>query len=100
MGVVIPQILTKYGANKTVGLSVKLVKAPGVTTMSATGQTIDGSAFVTVTVDGETAIEVEFDNIHAAGKIFSKDGKVHGSFPTTNIGTIGAFKSTLGLTAA
>lgn len=100
MGKVVPQILTKYGANKTVGISAKLVKAPAVTEMKTTGQTIDGSALVTITVAGETALEVEFDNINAAGKIFSKDGKVFGSFPTTKIGTIASIKSTLGLTAA
>lgn len=98
---VVPQILTKYGSGKAVGLKGKFVTAPAVTQMTSTGQTIDGSLLITVTVGTETAIQVQFDHANAVGAIHSTSGKVYGSFPTTKIGTIGAnFKTTLGLTAA
>jgi len=101
LGVLIPEVLTKYGSGKTVEIAGSFAQAASVTHFSTTGQTVEGSLAAIIKVDGEEAIVAEFDNISVDGVITSKGGSVFGSISKCSIGTIGAkFSTTLGLTAA
>lgn len=101
LGVLIPEVLTKYGSGKTVEIAGSFSQAPMVSHFTATGQTVEGSLATIIKVDGEEAIVAEFDSISFDGVITSKDGSVFGSISKSSIGTIGSkFSTTLGLTAA
>lgn len=101
LGLVVPEILTKYGSGKAVGLAGKFVQKAAVSKFTSTGQSIDGSLAVTVTIDNEEAIMAEFDSISGLGSLNSKSGAIFGSISKSSLGTIlaSSFKSTLGLTA-
>lgn len=100
LGVVVPEVLTKYGSGKAVGLSGKFAKTAATSFFKPTGQTLDGSLLVTMTVEGDDVIVAEFDDISAAAAIHSDTGKIFGSISKATLGTIGAgFKTTLDVTA-
>ena len=101
LGLVVPEILTKYGSGKAVGLAGKFVQKAAVSKFTSTGQSIDGSLAVTVTIDNEEAIMAEFDSISGLGSLNSKSGAIFGSISKSSLGTIlaSSFKNTLGLTA-
>lgn len=101
LGVVVPEILTKYGSGKAVGLAGKFVQKAAVSKFTSTGQSLDGSLAVTVTIDNEAAIYAEFDSISGFASINSKSGAIFGSISKSSLGTIlaSSFKTTLGLTS-
>lgn len=82
-------------------MDAKLVKAPGAAAFTPGKASAHASVEWTIKVGGETAIQVELDDINAAGSVSSSNGKIFGNIPTAKIGTVGAnFQTTLGLTAA
>lgn len=101
LGVVVPEILTKYGSGKAVGLSGKFVQKAAVSQFTSSGQSIDGSLAVTVTIDNEAAIYAEFDSISGLASLNSKSGAIFGSISKSTLGTIlaSSFKTTLGMSA-
>merc|ERR1712127_427852 len=101
LGVVVPEILTKYGSGKAVGLSGKFVQKAAESHFTSSGQSIDGGLAVTVTIDNEAAIYAEFDSISGLAALNSKSGAIFGSISKSSLGTIlaSSFTSTLGLTA-
>ena len=103
LGVVVPEILTKYGAGKAVGLSGKFITKEGKITMTPTDNQLDVNLAVTVTVDNEEAIYAEFNNIQAIGQVSSNNGAIFGALSTSHIGDAVAstFRSSIsGMTAA
>jgi len=99
LGVVIPEVLTKYGKDVPVEFSGMFIKAPTHTTMDTTGQTITGSLKITCTINKEVAIEASFEDAAAAAVISSTGGKIFGNIGKASAGTLGAgFVTTLGLT--
>lgn len=101
LAVLIPEVLTKYGSGKAVGLSGKFTQKATETHVTPTGTTLDGNLMVTVTIDKETAIVAEFTDIAFALALNSKDGKVYGDISKSSLGAISAttFQTTLGLTS-
>jgi hypothetical protein len=103
LGVVVPEILTKYGAGKAVGLSGKFITKEGKITMTPTDNQLDVNLAVTVTVDNEEAIYAEFNNIQAIGQVSSSNGAIFGALSTSHIGDAvdSTFRSSIsGMTAA
>jgi len=102
MGLVVPEILTKYGSGKAVGLAGQFITKEGKFTLTPTDNSVTTSVAVTVTVDGEEAMYVELNDILATGQVSSKAGAVFGALSTANIGTASSnFRTTLaGVTAA
>jgi|TARA_B110000285_G_C15021027_1_gene561571 hypothetical protein len=102
LGLVVPEILTKYGSGKAVGLSGQFITKEGKFTLTPTDNSVTTSIAVTVTVDGEEAIYVELNDILATGQVSSKAGAVFGALSTATIGTASSnFRTTLaGVTAA
>ena len=103
MGVLVPEILAKYGSGKAVGISGKFITKQSLFTLTPQDNTLDANLAVTITVAGETAIYAEFNGLQAIGQVSSSAGKVFGALSTSNIGTIDAasFKSVFsGMTAA
>lgn len=100
LGSVISEIVDKYGSGKPVSITGKWVTAPTTSSFKTTGQTLDGSILVTVSVDNEQAILAQFDNFSAAAKLNSSDGKIYGKIDNAVFGTIGDnFQNTLNFTA-
>ena len=100
LGVVIPEILTKYGAGKAVGLSGKFTQAKSEVHFDSTQTTVKGNLEVTVSVGTETAILAEFVGIDVAGAVHALNGAIFGGINTHSLGQIGAFQTSLGLTKA
>ena len=100
IGVVIPEILTKYGAGQAVAISGAFVKAPSSAKFTGDLNTIELNLAVTVQIAGETAIQAEFDAATIAA-IFHTDSKsvITGLISQATIGTISNFQTTLGLDA-
>jgi len=65
LGVLIPEILTKYGSNKAVGLSGKFVKSASTAQFTEGKASASGNLQVTVTVDSEQAIQASFMDLNA-----------------------------------
>jgi len=103
LGVVVPEVLAKYGKGKAVGLSGKFITKEGVVTLTPSTNQIDLALAVTVTIDGEEAMYLESNGIQAIGQVSSPGGVIFGDLSTSNIGTIDAasFRTVLsGMTAA
>lgn len=102
LGLIIPELVTKYGSGKAVGLSGKWMKAPATAAFLEGEMTASGSLQVTVTVDSEVAIKATFVDFAGAGGLHSQDGKIFGQITKSSAGTIDStgFQTTLGLTAA
>ena len=103
LGVVIPEILTKYGSGKAVGLKGKFITKEGKFTLTPTTNQVDLNLAVTVTIDGEETIYLQSNNIVAVGQVSTKSGQVFGDLSTSHIGEIDAasFRTVLsGVTAA
>lgn len=103
LGVVIPEILTKYGSGKAVGLSGKFITQPCAVKFTKSNAEADIWIAITASVDGAEAIYAEFNAAKAAAMIQTNaDGVIFGDFNTANIGTISSnFRSAIsGMTAA
>jgi len=103
LGVVVPEILAKYGSGKAVGISGKFITKQSEFTMTPADNTLDANLAVTITVAGEQAIYAEFNNIKAVGQVSSKAGAIFGALSTSHIGDVveSSFKSVFtGMTAA
>jgi hypothetical protein len=102
LGVVVPEILTKYGSGKAVGLSGKFITNEAVVKMTPTDNSVVGNLAITVTIDNEEAIYFESNNINAVGQVSSKAGQVFGALSTAHIGDFSStFRSKIaGMTAA
>ena len=90
LGLIIPQVINVYGSGKAVEISGKFVKAPSVSKFTTTGQSLDGSLFVDFVIDGQQAIQVEFDDISVFAVISSNNGAIFGDISKASLGTIGA----------
>jgi len=99
LGLIVPELLAKYGAGKAVGISGRFTQAPSVSSFSADGQSFQGSLEVFIKVGSDTAIQAEFDGIDLLTLIYAKDGALYGSVSKSSLGTITNFQTTLGLTA-
>lgn len=102
LGELIPEVLTKYGSGKAVGLSGMFIKAPSTFKFTAGQAAATSNLQVTVTVDGETAIQASFTDMAGVTALNSKDGKLFGNIATASVGNIDAssFVTTLGIDAA
>ena len=101
LGYIIPDVINVYGSGKAVEIAGKFVKAPSVSKFTPTGQSVQGSLFLEFTIDGQSAIQVEFDDINVFAVISSNNGAIYGNISTASLGTIGeGFQTTLGMTAA
>jgi len=103
MGVLVPEILKKYGSGKAVGISGKFITKQSEFVLTPQDNTLNANLAVTITVAGETAIYAEFNGVQATGQVSSKSGAIFGALSTANIGTIdsASFKSVFsGMTAA
>lgn len=103
LGVVIPEILTKYGSGKAVGLSGKFITKPCQVKFTKSNAHADIWIAITASVEGAEAIYAEFNAAQAAAMIQTTKGVVFGDFNTHNIGTIDAasFRTAIsGMTAA
>lgn len=99
LGIVIPEILTKYGSGKAVNLTGKFANTQTVSKFSSDGQNLAGSLAVTVGIDNETAIEVEFDDFVAAAVLSANKGAIYGNISEASAGKVSNFTSSLGLSA-
>jgi hypothetical protein len=98
--VVLPEVITKYGAGKAVALSGKWVSAPASGHFHKGSAEFSASLEVTMTIDSETALQATFDGINGDFGIHSSSGKVFGHVTNASVGTMGkAFTTTLGITA-
>lgn len=100
IGLLIPEILTKYGSGKAVAISGKFAQQAAKAEFTKAGASIDGSLLVSISVGGETAVSAEFDGINGAADIDSHDGKVFGDISKASLGSISKFTTSLGLTKA
>lgn len=98
IGLLVPEILTKYGSGKAVSISGKFAKAAASSKFTDAGASIDGSLLVNIAVGGETAISAEFDDISGAADINSHSGKVFGDISKASLGSISKFTTSLGIT--
>lgn len=100
MGIVVPQILKKYGSGKPVGLAGKFINAPSHADFTKGNMAFTGSLLVTVTIDKEIAIEAPIESFAGSFALHSSSGKIFGAISKASAGTIGnPFKTTLGITA-
>jgi hypothetical protein len=65
LALVIPEVLTKYGSGKAVGLSGKFITAPSSSKIAADGQEVLVNLQIIATIDGEEAINASFNTIAA-----------------------------------
>jgi len=101
VGEILPELLTKYGSGKAVGISGMWVEAPATADFVAGAMKFTGSLQVTLTVDGETALKASFDKADGQFGLHSDSGKIFGKVTEASSGTVGAdFQTTLGITAA
>ena len=98
VGVLIPELINKYGTGKAVAISGKFAKSFSGANFTAAGASVHGSLEVTVAVGGETAIQAEFDTLQGAADINSHDGKVFGDISKASLGSISTFTTSLDLT--
>jgi hypothetical protein len=89
LALLVPQFLDVYGSGKAVAISGKFVKAPSVSKFTTNGQSAQGSLFVNIEVEGQSAVQVEFDDISVFAVISSNSGAIYGDISTASIGTIG-----------
>jgi len=99
IGLVIPEILSKYGAGKPVSISGAYYQKESVAQFAANGATLDTSLLVTMSVDGEVAVKASFLDAQGLSNIHSQAGKVFGNIGF-NLGTIGNFQTSLGISQA
>jgi len=99
LGVVVPQILTKYGSGKAVGIAGAFFKAASIAKFSKDINTLDVNLAVTIEVDGEAAIIAEFDSIAVAAIFSSLNGVIFGNVSKSSLGSISSFQTTLDITA-
>lgn len=101
LGVLIPEILTKYGSGKAVGLSGKFVSSPSSAEFTDGQASAKGNLQVTVTVDNEQAIQASFLDMNAIAALHTESGKLFGKLSPVSIGNIEAssFVTTLGIDA-
>lgn len=99
LGLLIPEILTKYGAGKAVGLAGKFVNSQTESKFTKEGQTLTGSLGVVVTIDNEVAISADFNEFAVSAVLSSKAGAIHGSVSKSTAGTLSDFSTTLGITS-
>lgn len=102
LGVLIPEVLTKYGSGKPVSLSGMFVNEPSHI-QTTSGQTTGTSNLqVTVSVEGDQAIQASFLNMAGTTALNAQSGKLFGKISQASVGQIDAdsFKTTLGIDAA
>lgn len=99
VAVVIPEVVTKYGAGKPVGLSGKWVTAPAAGHFHKGTADFNANLQVTMTINNEKAIFGTFNGIAGNFSIHSASGKVFGNVAAATVGTIADFTTTLGVTA-
>ena len=103
LGVVIPEILTKYGSGKAVGLAGKFITKPCNVKFTKSNALANIWIAITASVEGSEAIYAEFNAAQAAAMIQTTNGVVFGDFNTAHIGTIdsASFRTAIsGMTAA
>lgn len=99
IGLVIPEILTKYGPGKNVSLSATFITEASHATIAPAGIHVDASVAITVGVEGETCIFAPISHTLVSGVVNSTAGVIHGELSQSVIGAFGAgFHTTLGMT--
>lgn len=99
LGEVIPELLTKYGSGKPVQVSGKFTQYASTAFVTADGASLKSSLQVIVSVDGEQAIDTEFNDIEMAAFLNVKGGAFFGSISKSSVGTLSNFQTSLGITA-
>jgi len=104
LGTVVPQLITKYGANKTINLSGRLINQKSVAHATTGHAEITLNLAITGTVGSSEAFYGEFNAGQAVADIHTNStGGIFGELSTLSIGTItpGTFRTALpGVTAA
>lgn len=88
LGILIPEVLTKYGSGKVVGIKGNFAKAESQAHFVPGKASAQGNLAATITIDGEDAIVAEFDSMQGEGTINAKDGKIFGNLSTVSVGSI------------
>lgn len=78
LGQIIPEVLTKYGAGKAVGLKAKWEKAAPAVDFTTDHASFGGSGLLTFTIDSETALQAEWDDFFGRFNLHSDKGLVYG----------------------
>lgn len=101
LGVLVPEVLTKYGSGKAVSLSGMFVDSPSTWKTTAGQASGTSNLQVTVSVEGEQAIQASFLGMAGTAELNAKSGKLYGKISESSIGQIDAasFKTTLGIDA-
>lgn len=101
MGLIVPQLLKKYGAGQAVSISGKFAKTFSGANFTSGRADAHGALEVFISVNNETAIQAEFDQLQAGADLNSTNGTIHGRIDRFSFGTIteSTFKTTLWLTA-
>lgn len=99
LGLVIPEILTKYGAGKPVDITAAFLGKQGVASFSRKVNTLDFNLSFTVMVDNEVTLQGSFDGISVATILNSKNGAIYGNLSKSTIGHLGDFRNSLGMDA-
>lgn len=102
LGVLIPEVLTKYGSGKAVALAGKFVKSPSTAKFTEGKGAATSNLEVFVTIDGEQAIQASFLDMAGSATLNTKQGELFGEIITASLGNIeeSSFQTTLGLTAS
>lgn len=102
IGQVIYEVLEKYGSGKTCNISAKWIDAPAKAEFTDGSMDFTASLQLTLSVEGEVALQASFQNLYGKLALHSADGQIFGEIDEkTSIGTIDpkSFKTTLGMNA-
>jgi len=98
LGTVVPQLVTKYGANKTINLSGRLINQKSVAHATTGHAELTAWLAITGTVGDSEAFYGEFNKGQAIADIHTNStGGIFGDLSTLSIGTItpGTFRTSL-----
>mmetsp|Transcript_19579 Transcript_19579/g.45905 ORF Transcript_19579/g.45905 Transcript_19579/m.45905 type:complete len:325 (-) Transcript_19579:88-1062(-) len=84
----LPGLLAKYGPGKAVNLSGRLTQGGGTVSFAPTVQRIDGTFYITGTVDSEVFVQAELVGTSFAFSFHSDDTKVFGNITKSSLGSL------------
>lgn len=100
VGVLIPEIVQHYGADKPVQLSAAFVKEASQLKFLDKNATIDLSLALNLTVDGETALGAHFENAFSSGNVNATGGTIYGEVGASGPGTISNYVNNIDMSLA
>ena len=99
VGLLVPEILIKYGVGKPAGMTVQFANQASKVTFDTTGDSLTAWAAFTITVGSDVALSAEFDLAQFAGLLNVKSGSLFGHITDAKIDSVSHFQTTLGLSA-